>query len=68
MSMVSDISQLDPLMAGATSVDTEDIEFYNVKSEPFRLYGLCDAKNGDHFIGGLRFFCNVFFEKLFHKN
>lgn len=49
MSMVSDISQLDPLMAGATSVDTEDIEFYNVKSEPFRLYGLCDAKNGDHF-------------------
>lgn len=49
MATITDISQLDHLMAAASSVKRDDLEFYNVKDAPFELYGFYDPKNQNVF-------------------
>lgn len=45
-----DINRLDKNLAVNTNIDEPDVAFYNVRQEPFEVYGLYDYKNGDHFL------------------
>ena len=45
-----DISKLDKNFAVNTEIDEPDAVFYDVRKEPFEVYGLYDYKNTDRFI------------------
>ena len=45
-----DINKLDKNLAVNTSIDEPDAVFFDVREEPFEVYGLYDYKNGDHFL------------------
>ena len=49
MSKTVDISEIDYRMSGASEIDKTDIRYYNVKDEPFELYGLYKPKTEDVF-------------------
>ena len=44
-----DITEFDPNMKGNSSITRDDIVYYDVKEEPFELYGFYDPKNQDVF-------------------
>ena len=45
-----DINKLDKNLAVNTAIDEPDAVFYDVRQEPFEVYGLYDYKNGDYFL------------------
>ena len=49
MAKLVDISELDFRMKGTSSIKRDDIVYYNVKEEPFELYGFYDPKGQDVF-------------------
>ena len=44
-----DINKLDKNLVVITDIDESDVEFHDVREEPFEVYGLYDYKNGDFF-------------------
>ena len=49
MAKVIDIAELDFRMKGTSSIKRDDIVYYDVKEEPFELYGFYDPKGQDVF-------------------
>lgn len=47
--MSNTIPEIDPNFNLSTTLGIDDIAFYNVRQEPFRVYGICDYKNGAEF-------------------
>lgn len=45
-----DINKLDKNLAVNTNIDEPDVVFYDVREEPFEVYGLYDYKNGEYFL------------------
>ena len=45
-----DINKLDKNLTVITDIDEPDVEFFDVREEPFEVYGLYDYKNGERFI------------------
>ena len=45
-----DINKLDKNLDVITDIDEPDVVFFDVREEPFEVYGLYDYKNGDHFL------------------
>ena len=45
-----DINKLDKNLAVITEIDEPDVVFYDVREEPFEVYGLYDYKNTERFI------------------
>ena len=48
MARIVDISLIDKNLKGAEITET-DVIYYNVKDDPFEIYGLYDPQNGDFF-------------------
>ena len=49
MAKTIDITELDFRMKGSSAIKRDDIVYYNVKEEPFRLYGFYNPKEEDVF-------------------
>lgn len=47
--MSTDISKIDPNLKVTTTLNEEDIQFYDVRNEPFRGYGLYKFSEGTQF-------------------
>lgn len=46
---MSEIEKIDKNLAVSGTVQGQDFEFYNVKQEPFKIYGLLPSKEGEPF-------------------
>ena len=47
---MSNLEKIDKDLKIETSIEEDNIKFYNVKDEPFDLYGFCSAEKGEQFL------------------